>query len=98
MSTNYPGPQQPQQPVYGQQPGYAPAGYAPVQPDAPSAGFAILCFFVPIVGLILWLVWKDQTPLKAKSCGKGALIGVIVWFVLGFVIPIVAAAALSSVS
>lgn len=50
--------------------------------DAPSAGFAILCFFIPILGLILYLVWKDEYPLKAKSCGKGALISVIVYVAL----------------
>lgn len=49
-----------------------------VQPDAPSIGFAILSFFIPLVGLILYLIWKDKTPLRAKSCGKGALIGVCV--------------------
>lgn len=38
----------------------------------------MLCFFFPVVGLILWLVWKDNLPLRAKSCGKGAIIGVIV--------------------
>ena len=52
------------------------------KPDARSGGFAFLCFCIPIVGLILYLVWKDQYPLKAKSCGKGALIGVIAWPVL----------------
>ena len=31
-----------------------------------------------MIGLILYLVWKDDYPLRAKSCGKGALIGVIV--------------------
>jgi len=46
--------------------------------DAPSGGFATLGFFFPLIGLILFLVWKDQTPLKARSAGKGALIGVIV--------------------
>lgn len=46
--------------------------------DAPSAGFAVLCFFIPIIGLILYLLWHETYPLKAKSCGKGALIGVIV--------------------
>lgn len=46
--------------------------------DYPSAGYAILCFFFPIVGLILYLVWKDEYPQRAKSCGKGALISVIV--------------------
>ena len=33
-------------------------------------------------GLILFLVWKDQTPLKSRSAGKGALIGVITGVVL----------------
>lgn len=46
--------------------------------DAPNMGFAVLCFFIPLLGLILYLVWKDEMPLKAKSCGKGALIGFIV--------------------
>lgn len=53
--------------------------------DAPSAGFAVLCFFIPILGLILYLVWKDEYPLKAKSCGKGALIAVIVDIVLAVI-------------
>lgn len=51
--------------------------YQPPQ-DAKSIGFAILCFFFPIVGLILFLVWKDEKPLKAKSCGIGAIVGVAV--------------------
>ncbi len=46
--------------------------------DAPSAGFAVLSFFFPVVGLILYLVWHDDYPQKARSCGKGALISVIV--------------------
>ena len=45
--------------------------------DAPSGGFAVLSFFFPIVGLILYLVWHDTLPLRAKSAGKGALAGVI---------------------
>ncbi|MDR0488375.1 MAG: DUF4870 domain-containing protein [Propionibacteriaceae bacterium] len=45
--------------------------------DAPNGGMAVLGFFFPVVGLVLYLVWKDQTPLKAKSAGKGALAGVI---------------------
>ena len=43
--------------------------------DAPNLGLAILGFFIPLVGLILYLVNKDSSPLKAKSAGKGALIG-----------------------
>lgn len=51
--------------------------------DAPNAGFAVLGFFLPLVGLILYLVWMDSYPLRAKSAGKGALIGVIVSVALG---------------
>ncbi len=58
--------------------------------DAPSGGMTALGFFVPIVGLILYLVWKDQTPLKAHSAGKGALIGVIVWTALSIILAILA--------
>lgn len=74
------------QPTY-QQPVYPQMGY--VQ-DAPSGGMTALGFFFPIVGLILYLVWKDQTPLKAHSAGKGALIGVIVWTALSIILAILA--------
>lgn len=59
--------------------------------DAPSAGFGVLGFFFPLIGLILYLVWKSEFPLKARSCGKGALIGVIVYvaFVILYVVAIV---------
>lgn len=43
--------------------------------DAPNTGMTVLGFFLPIVGLILYLVWKNDTPLKAKSALKGAIIG-----------------------
>lgn len=46
--------------------------------DAPNAGFALLSFFFPVIGLVLYWVWLNTTPLRAKSCGKGALIGAIV--------------------
>jgi len=63
----------------------------PAKQDAPSMGFAVLGFFIPLVGLILWLVWKAETPLKAKSCGKGALVGAIVYVVLTIIYTIVLA-------
>ena len=50
--------------------------------DAPSTGYGILGFLIPIVGLILYLVWKDEYPLRAKSCGRGALVSVILSAVL----------------
>lgn len=51
--------------------------------DSSSAGWAVLGFLIPLVGLILYLVWKDELPLRAKSVGKGALVSVIVNVVIG---------------
>ena len=68
------------QPTYPQQAGY-------VQ-NAPSGGMAALGFFFPLVGFILYLVWKGQMPLKAKSAGKGALIGFIVGVALNVLLSI----------
>ena len=69
-----------QQPVY-QQPPYQqtapPPNYAPPVVDSGSFGWAVLGFFFPIVGLILFLVWKDQKPLSSKKAGIGALVGAI---------------------
>jgi len=59
----------------------------PAKEDKSSIGFGILGFFIPIVGLILWLVWRGETPLKAKSCGIGAIIGAVV-YVIFYVIQI----------
>lgn len=50
--------------------------------DQSSFGWAVLGFCIPIVGLILYFVWKQDTPLKAKSAGRGALVSVIVDIVL----------------
>ena len=80
-------PAQGAQPVFQQQQINLQMGY---RQDAPSGGMTALGFFIPIVGLILYLVWKDQTPLKAKSAGKGALIGAIVWTALSVILVILA--------
>ena len=53
--------------------------------DAPNIGWAILGFLIPIVGLILYLVNKDTYPKKAKSAGKGALIGFCLSVVFGII-------------
>ena len=57
--------------------------------DSNNIGWAILGFFVPIAGLILYLIWKDSEPLKAKSAGKGALISVIASAVISVVCVII---------
>ena len=74
-------------------------GYNPTvaADDAPSAGFAVLGFFFPLIGLILYLVWHTTSPLKAKSCGKGALIGVIVSAAISIFYSVVIGAMLGSI-
>ncbi len=44
-----------------------------------NGGFlwGLLGFCVPIVGLILFLVWKDTKPKSSKAAGIGALVSVI---------------------
>lgn len=33
---------------------------------------------IPLVGLILFLVWKDSKPRTSKAAGIGAIVGVVV--------------------
>lgn len=45
-----------------------------------NGGFVwgLLGFFIPLVGLILYLVWKNEKPKTAKAVGLGALISFII--------------------
>ena len=45
-------------------------------------GFFLSMFVTPIVGLILWLVWRDDKPERAKGVGIGTLVSFIVDFVI----------------
>ena len=54
--------------------------------DSSSIGFGILGFFIPLVGLILFLVWKNEKPLKAKSCITGAAIGFVLGLIFNFAV------------
>ena len=56
------------------------------QPDVPSTGLNVLAFFFPIVGLILYLVYSDKAPMKAKAIGKWAIIGFVVGLVLNMLL------------
>ncbi len=62
---------------------------APVE-DNGGFGWGLLGFCVPVVGLILYLVWKDERPLTSRAAGKGALIsvilGVVIWIIYFVVI------------
>jgi hypothetical protein len=41
--------------------------------DNGNVGWTILGFFIPYVGLILYLIWKNSRPNDSKAAGKGAL-------------------------
>ncbi|MDE6584428.1 MAG: zinc-ribbon domain-containing protein [Anaeroplasmataceae bacterium] len=56
--------------------------YASDKDDAGSIGWAILGFFIPIVGLILFCIWHSERPTSAKQAGIGALISVIFSFIM----------------
>ena len=43
---------------------------------------------VPLVGLILFLVWKDNKPKTAKAAGIGAIVGVVI-SVLSYILTMV---------
>lgn len=58
-------------------PQYHGNGY-PQQEDKTSVGLAILSFFIPIVGLILFLVKRDKSPKTSKACGICALVSFLV--------------------
>ena len=56
--------------------------------DSSSFGFAVLGFFVPIAGLILFFIYEGKKPKRAKAAGKGALIGFITKIVLSLILVI----------
>ena len=63
---------------------------APAVVDKGGFGWGVLGCCIPIVGLILFLVWKDTKPKTSKAAGIGALVSTIaivlfyaVFFALG---------------
>lgn len=63
-----------------------------------NAGWGVLGFFIPLAGLILYIVWKDTSPRNASVAGKGALIGFIVSIVAGIIYGIILGVIMGSAS
>lgn len=61
--------------LYCESCGYQHQNMSPAKLDKNSIGLNILSFFIPIVGLILYLVNRKASPLKAKGIGIWALVG-----------------------
>ena len=55
---------------------------APAVVDKGGFGWGLLGYCLPIVGLILFLVWKDTKPKTAKAAGIGALVSTILGVVI----------------
>lgn len=61
----------------------APSIYTANAPDdAPSFGWAFLSFLVPIAGLVLFLVWRGEYPLRARSCFRGFIADIVLYVIL----------------
>lgn len=66
--------------------------------DTGSVGWGILGFCIPLVGLILFLVWKDDKPQSAKMAGIGALVSVVVGVVFTIIGSIMGVGLLSALA
>ena len=51
--------------------------------DTGSFWWFVLGFVIPVAGLVLWLVWKEERPETAKMNGLGALTALILT-ILGY--------------
>ena len=56
--------------------------------DRVSIGLCILCFFVPIVGIIYWAIMKDDSPRQARACGITALVSAALSIVFSLIATI----------
>lgn len=67
----------------------------PAVVDNGGFGWGLLGCCIPIVGLILFLVWKDTRPKTSKAAGIGALVSVGIYILLYLFIFILGAAGAS---
>lgn len=87
------------QPAYGTQTYATPSPYgtsvsstpAPVSNEKGSVGWWFLGFFFPLIGLILFLVWRKDRRGDARKAGFGALTGTILQIVFSILLVIAAA-------
>lgn len=50
--------------------------------DNPSFAIGVLAFLIPILGLILYVSWKEDRPELAYSVGVGTVLGMVIWFLI----------------
>ena len=52
--------------------------------DSGAIGWGFLGFFIPIAGLILFIVWRNDKPKSSKAAGIGVLISFIINVIASF--------------
>lgn len=70
---------------------------APMSPnkanDEPYDGSCILAmigsFLIPLLGLILFVCWKNTAPIRAKRAGLAALVGMVLSLISSVVVFLV---------
>ena len=50
--------------------------------DEISVGLCVLSVFVPLFGIIYWIVKHKETPKKARICGIAAIISAVLGFLI----------------
>lgn len=50
-----------------------------------SVAFKVISILFPIIGWILYFVFKDENIIKAKDCAQYAWIGFGISFLIGFI-------------
>lgn len=62
-----------------------PYGYVPPAPFMPPVSYEnaetllkVLCFFVPLAGIILYCLDKDKKPVAAKQCLNMSIIALVI--------------------
>lgn len=51
-------------------------------PDRGGFGWGLLGFVAPLIGFILYLLWRDTKPKAARACIKGVVVEIIAVVVL----------------
>ena len=69
----------------------------PPMEDKVHIGLCVLAFFIPLFGLIYWLIARNETPKKANAVGLTALISWIINIVMSIIFSVLYAGILAAV-
>lgn len=62
--------------------------YIKTKNDKPSFVLDFISFFIPMFGLIMYFVYKEDKPKRASLCGKMAIFGFAIGFIAMLIIVI----------